>query len=87
MLTQDDLQKISKLLKVETNPIKDNLEELRKDFKKQGKDIKQIKKSLGTAIDYFDKVMLEIAENWIKLKNASELPQNNFDPVCTSLTD
>lgn len=74
MLTQDDLQKISKLLKVETNPIKDNLEELRKDFKKQGKDIKQIKKSLGTAIDYFDKVDVRNSRELDKIKKRIGIP-------------
>ncbi|HSW47622.1 MAG TPA: hypothetical protein VLG67_00935 [Candidatus Saccharimonadales bacterium] len=89
MLTKNDLEKISDLLKGETNPIKVNVTELssgvaelssgvnelssgvaelssgvaelksgvvelRKEFKKQGKDIKYLRKTLDLAIDHFD---------------------------------
>lgn len=47
MLTQDDLKKIGEIFRSETDPIK-------KEQKKQGKDIKYLRKTLDLAIDHFD---------------------------------
>ncbi len=78
MLTQDDLLKISDLFKEEINPIKTNLDELRQDFQKQSKDIKQIKKSLDTEIDYFDKNDIKSNRELDKIKKHIGLSSEKF---------
>lgn len=50
MLTPDDLVKIKEIVKGETDPIK-------KEQKKQGKDIGYLRKTLDLTIDHFDSVI------------------------------
>jgi hypothetical protein len=62
MLTQRDLQKISEIVKAETDPIK-------KVQKSQGKDIKYLKKTLDVAIDHFDKRNVKMQKEIIAIKH------------------
>lgn len=61
MLTQDDLLKIKEIVKTETDPIK-------KEQKKQGKDIKYLRKTLDVTIDHFDKRDIKVQKEIEQIK-------------------
>lgn len=56
MLTQDDLQQIGTVVDERLNKgLKIELDPIKKELRKQGKDIKYLRKTLDVVIDHFDK--------------------------------
>ena len=69
MLTRDDLQAIREILKVETDPIRDDVAGMKKDMSRLKRNVSKIKKDIDVIIRSFDRDNIELRKDVSSIKD------------------
>lgn len=84
MLTKDDLQAIKSIIKIEVNPIAQDLREVKKDVTDIQRDLKEVRgrvkkidKNVDVAIEMFNEDDVKLEKRVVKIEHHLGLPSKN----------